>query len=296
LGIAALLTYLFIDSRNETVEVQKLLTAKVEQFASTQSKLDSISKVLDQKIIEVRRLGGSLTELERIKGQLENDKKRLGSDLSFSIQRYNLKIRDYKNFLAQNEIDVQNLRAENGSLRSQARALEQEKQTILTENEGLKNEKAALAKTLTDYSLQNADLKNKVNLASALKAVDVQILALTAAGKERRGGIYKAGRIDQLKIRFTLLANSLAQQTDKEIYLRILDVTGAVVSDSGVGGVTSFEGQEIGYSLRQTVPFENNDQEVNLLFRRETLYKPGTYTVELYAEGFQIGNGHFTVK
>jgi len=195
-GVMALLAYLFVGSRNETLEVQKLLTAKVEQFASTQQKLDSISSVLDNKIIEVRKLGGSVSELERIKRQLESDKKKLKYDLSFSIQQYNLKINDYKAFLAQNDVNLRQLKTENGSLLNRARVLEEEKQTILTENEGLKHEKAALTQTVDDYSLQNAELKNKVSLASAMKAVNVEVAAVAANGKERRGGMYKASRIE----------------------------------------------------------------------------------------------------
>ncbi|MEZ0485079.1 hypothetical protein [Fibrella aquatica] len=295
-GVLALLAYLFMGSRNETLEVQKLLTSKVEQFASTQIKLDSISKVLDQKLVEVRQLGGNVTELERIKRQLESDKKRLKSDFTFSIQQYDLKIRDYKNFLTTNDADLRKLRAENGSLLSRTRTLEEEKQHMLTENEGLKFEKAALVRAVVDYSLQNADLQSKVTLASAMKAVGVEVAALATNGKERRTGPYKASRIDRLKIDFVLLANPVSQKGDKDVYVRILDPRGAVVSESGVGGVLMIDGRELGYSIRHTVSYANNDQQVELLYRRENAYKPGSYTVELYAEGFKIGAGRFDVK
>ncbi|GAB3957859.1 hypothetical protein GCM10028805_51370 [Spirosoma harenae] len=295
-GILALLAYLFVGSRNETLEVQKLLTTKVEQFAATQFKLDSISKVLDDKIVEVRQLGGSVTELERIKRQLEVDKKRLKSDLTFSLQQYTLKIKDYKNFLTQNEADIRQLKNENGSLMTKTQALEKEKQTILNENEGLKQEKEALAQTVVDYSIQNADLKNKVTLASALKAVNVDVNAVASNGRERRGGTYKSSRIDRLKITFILPSNPVAVKNNKEIFVRLLDSNGAVVNESALGGILLFEGHELGYSLRQTVLFENNDQRVDINFRRETPYKPGTYIVELYSEGFRIGDGHFEVK
>lgn len=295
-GVLALLAYLFIGSRNETLEVQKLLTTKVEQFALTQGKLDSISGVLDKKIVEVRQLGGSVTELERIKRQLETDKKKLRYDLSFSVQKYNLKIRDYTNFLALNEVDLRKLRDENGSLRNRTRALEEEKQTILSENEGLKNEKAALAQSVFEYSLQNADLQNKVTLASAIKAVNVEVTALAVNGKERQGGQYKASRIDRLRIAFILPSNPVAAEKEIDIYARILDPNGAVISESGVGGIVWFDGHEIGYSTRQTVLFENNDQRVDLFFRRDAAYRPGTYSVELYSDGFKIGDGRFTVK
>ena len=83
-GVIALLSYLFIGARNETFELQKALTTKVEQLSSTQIKLDSISKSLDEKIKEVEMLGGNVAELEKVKAQLESDKKKLKSDLSFS--------------------------------------------------------------------------------------------------------------------------------------------------------------------------------------------------------------------
>lgn len=295
-GILALLAYLFMGSRNETLEVQKLLTTKVEQFALTQRKLDSLSKVLDEKIVEVRQLGGSVTELERIKRQLENDKKKLKSDLSFSMQQYELKINDYKNFLVLNENDLRKLRAENGNLLSRARALEQEKQTILSENEGLKNEKAALTQTVADYSERNADLQSKVALAATLKAVNVDVLAIAANGKERRGGSYKASRIDRLKVSFDLPANPVAAKNTKDLYLRVLDANGAVMSESGIGGVLWADGRELGYTVRQSIAYESNDQHVEMLYHREAPYKPGDYVIELYAEGAQIGSGRFTVK
>lgn len=295
-GVLALLAYLFVGSRNETLEVQKLLTSKVEQFATTQLKLDSIAKVLDEKIVEVRQLGGSVVELERIKRQLENDKKKLKSDLTFSSQQYSLKIRDYQNFLTSNEADIRKLKNENGTLVSRAQTLEQEKQTIIQENEGLKNEKAALAQAVFDYSLQNADLQNKVTLASAMKAVNIEVNALASNGKERKGGNYKASRIDRLKVTFILPSNPVAIRNNKDIYLRILDMNGAVISESGIGGVMWFEGRELGYSARQSVPFENNDQRVDMVYRRDATYKPGDYTVELYSEGFKIGDGRFEVK
>ncbi len=295
-GILSLLAYLFIGSRNETLEVQKQLTTKVEQFASVQVKLDSISTVLTEKIAQVRQLGGSIAGLERIKQQLENDKKKLKYDLTFSVQQYNLKIRDYTNFLVQNEADISKLKAENGSLLSRARTLEQEKQSILTENEGLKYEKAALAKTVVDYSLQNADLKKKVTLASSLKAVNVEVTALADNGKERRGGSYKASRIDRLKIAFIIPSNPVAEEGSSNIYVRILDPSGAVVSESASAGILWFEGRELGYSTRQTIASEPNDQQVAIFFHRDAAYKPGLYRVELYTDGFRIGDSGFEVK
>lgn len=298
-GVLALLGYLFMGARNETLELQKSLTSKVEQLSSTQIKLDSISKSLDEKILEVQSLGGSVAELEAVKAQLENDKKKLKTDLSFSVQKYESKIKDYETFLAAKDDDIRKLKEENGVLVTKNQTLETEKQQVIVENAALKTEKEELSTTLTktvdDFTTKNNDLKRQVTLASAMKAINVQVTALSSKGKERDGGEYKAKRIDQLKVSFIMPSNPVAAQNNKDIYVRVLDANGAVV-ENGNGGIVQADGKEIGYSFKQSVPFENNDQRVDLISGKGASYTKGKYSVELYSEGFKIGKGAFEVK
>ena len=298
-GVLALLGYLFMGARNETLELQKSLTSKVEQLSTTQIKLDSISKSLDEKILEVQGLGGSVAELEAVKAQLENDKKKLKTDLSFSAQKYESKIKDYETFLVAKDDDIRKLKAENGILVAKTQTLETEKQQVIVENTSLKTEKAELTTTLTktvdDFTTKNNDLKRQVNLASAMKAINVQVTALSSKGKERDGGEYKAKRIDQLKVAFIMPSNPVAAQNNKDIYVRVLDTNGAVV-ENGNGGIVQVDGKEIAYSFRKNVPFENNDQRVDLVSGKGANYTKGQYSVELYSEGFKIGKGIFEVK
>lgn len=298
-GVLALLGYLFMGARNETLELQKSLTSKVEQLSSTQIKLDSISKSLDEKILEVQSLGGNVAELEAVKAQLENDKKKLKTDLSFSIHKYESKIKDYETFLAAKDDDIRKLKEENGMLVAKTQTLETEKQQVIVENAALKTEKEELSTTLTktvdDFTTKNNDLKRQVTLASAMKAINVQVTALSSKGKERDGGEYKAKRIDQLKVSFIMPSNPVAAQNNKDIYVRVLDANGAVV-ENGNGGIVQADGKEIGYSFKQTVPFENNDQRVDLVSGKGANYTKGKYSVELYSDGFKIGKGAFEVK
>ncbi len=296
IGIVALLSYLFMGARNETFELQQSLTSKVEQLSTTQIKLDSISLVLNEKISEIQKLGGNVTELENVKAQLESDKKKLKSDFNFSVQKYDAKIKEYENFLAVKDEDIRKLQEENGTLLARTKTLEEEKQQVLTENNGLKTEKANLVQTVSEYTSQNDDLKRKVTMASAMKAINVQVAALASNGKVREGGLYKASKINKLKISFIMPSNPVAEKNNKEIFVRILDQNGAVVSEDGTSGTVSNDGKEIGYSFKQSVPFENNDQKVDIIYGKSAPYQSGKYSIELYSEGFKIGNGSFQVK
>ncbi|WP_337042589.1 hypothetical protein [Emticicia sp. 17c] len=296
IGILALMGYLFIGARNETFELQESLTTKVEQLSATQIKLDSISKALDEKIVKIKQLGGNIAELKRIKTQLENDKRLLKSDLNFSLQKYNSKIKDYENFLSLKERDFNLLKEENTRLKERTETLEQEKLEVINENANLKTDKENLSQTVAEYSAENYNLQQQVTLASSMKAVGVQVAALSSNGRVREGNSFKASRVHRLRISFIMPSNPIAIKNRKDIYVRILDTNGGVISDNATSGVLNFEGSEIGYSVKQGVLFENNDQRVEIIYAQSAPYSPGKYVVELYSEGFKIGKGSFEIK
>lgn len=296
IGILALLGYLFMGARNDTFELQKSLTDKVEQLSATQVKLDSISKILDEKIANIKKLGGNIIELKRIKAQLESDKKLLKSDLNFSIQKYSTKIKDYENFLTVKDKEFNNLKEENTQLKARTEILELEKEVVVLENNTLKNDRESLSQTVAEYSAENYNLQRQVTLASSMKAINVQVAALSSNGKAREGNSFKASRISKLRISFIMPSNAIAVKNRKDIYVRILDANGGLISDNANAGVLEYEGNEIGYSIRQGVLFENNDQKVDIIYAQETPYSSGKYEIELYCEGFRIGKGGFEVK
>jgi len=295
IGILALLGYLFMGARNDTFELQKSLTEKVEQLSSTQVKLDSISTILDEKIASIKKLGGNIVELKRIKAQLESDKKLLKSDLNFSIQKYSTKIKDYENFLTVKDKEFNNLKEENTQLKARTEILELEKEVVVQENTTLKNDRESLSQTVAEYSAENYNLQRQVTLASSMKAINVQVAALSSNGKTREGNSFKASRIQKLRISFIMPSNAIAVKNRKDIYVRILDANGGLI-DNANAGVLEYEGNEIGYSIRQSVLFENNDQKVDIIYAQETPYSSGKYEIELYCEGFRIGKGGFEVK
>ena len=296
IGIMALLGYLFMGARNETLELQKSLTTKVEQLSATQIKLDSISKALDEKIIRIRKLGGSIAELKRVRAQLENDKRLIKSDLNFSLQKYKSKINDYENFLTVKDKDLAKIKEENDKLLARTKTLEEEKEQVVYENTSLKNDKETLFQRVAEYSLENDDLQRQVTLASAMKAINVQVAAISPNGKVRTEGFYKSSRIDRLKISFIMPSNPVAIKNRKDIYVRILDSEGGVMTENATAGVLTSEEKELGYSLKQSVVFENNDQKVDVIYEVDSPYKIGKYIVELYSEGFKIGRGSFEVR
>lgn len=293
--LAAILGYLFFKEKEKTKELESLVGTKVLEITDARVALDSISRVLDEKILELEALGGNVTELERIKAELEKDVASLRSGANFSAKKYKDKIAEYERFLNEKEEEIVRLKEENGMLSTENLTLKTEKEQVISQNVALSHSKDSLINKVDEVSTKNKDLQEKVNMASALKATNVQIVGLTSRGKEKDGKL-KDRRIDQLKVSFTLLANPLTEKVNKEVMLRLLDPDGATLNDMGRGGVLKHQGLERGYTIKQNVLYTNSDQKVDIYYKKDKDFKSGVYKVELYSEGFLIGTGSFEVK
>lgn len=285
------LLYFFYQERQENDSKDTIIAAKTEEVLFTKTKLDSISAQLDEKIAEIQQLGGSVDSLVALKQQLEKDKQSLKDLNTYSAKKYEDKIRSYEAVLNQKDRDIAQLKEELGVVTAKNEELSQAVS-------GLQGERAALADSVTNYAVQNRELSEKVTMASALRAENITVNAMTSKGKEREGGSYKARRIDKLKVSFALAPNSIARQDRKEVFLRILDPNGAVLSDMATGsGAFIYNGREMIYSSKEAVNFDNTRQSLDIMYGRGGVpFKDGKYTVELYSEGFKIGQGDFTVK
>ncbi|MFC5411623.1 hypothetical protein ACFPMF_20040 [Larkinella bovis] len=295
LGILAalnlLLLYFYYQERQTNKNQQSTLIDKTQEMLITKARLDSISTQLDAKISEIQSLGGQVDSLLKVKEQLEADKRNLRNVAAFDVRKYDAKIKEYLALLNEKDKEIGQLKEENSILTSQ-------NQTLTEENTSLKNERQALTDTVSRYSEQNRELAEKVTLGSALKAENLVVNAINRRGKESDGGEYRSRRIEKIKIAFRLATNPIAQQNEKEIYLRILDPSGSVIADNATGsGQFIVNGQEMVYTAKQTIQYDNSGQQVVFIYGRGNIpFKEGTHQIELFSEGFKIGQGDFTIK
>jgi len=285
------LVYFIYHEKQENQVKDEIITAKTEEVLFTKTKLDSISAQLDMKITEIQQLGGSVDSLVALKSQLERDKLQLKNVNNFALADYNKKIKSYEAVLNQKDTEIAQLKQELGIVTSKNQELNQQVSV-------LDSQRRQLSDSVTNYSSLNKELSEKVTLASALRAENLTIYAVSAKGKERDGGKFKAKRIDKLRVNFKLGDNAVAKQNEKEIYLRILDPEGAVLSDMATGsGSFVVNGKESIYSSKQTINFTNTGQSVDIFYGRGGVpMKDGTYAIEVYCEGFKIGQGELIVK
>lgn len=290
-ALNVLLLYFYYQERQDNKTKDATIAAKTEEVLIAKTKLDSISAQLDTKIAEIQRLGGSIDSLMKVKAQLEVDKRELKNVSSFDGKKYDQKIRNYQAILAQKDQEIARLKEENG-------VLSQQNESLAQENSGLKAEKQSLSDSVVSVTIKNQELAEKVTIAAALHAETVTINAINARGKESDGGSYKAKKTDKIHISIQLSPNGLAKKDEKLIYVRVIDPSGAVVSDLATGsGEFIYNNQGMIYTAMQKFTFDNSRQRLDFFYGRGGQpFKEGTHTVEVYCEGFRIGEGEFTIR
>jgi len=282
-ALNGVLFYLNIKERDKNkVLTQTNQTVEAEKDA-TLAKLDSLEQEYDKRIAEVQKLGGDVESLQKVKEQLEKDKVSLRTLTVAERKKYLSQIKKYEQMLVAKDEEIV--------------VLKQQNETLYSENTTLKTKQVRLADSISTIDAQKRALAEKVRVGGALKAENLTINVLNEKGKEREGGEYRAKKIDRLKIIFDVAENKITDAGTHTVYMRLVEPDGAAVFDMATGGGTfNYEGKEAFYTAKKDILYDKTRQKVDFVFSKGTPYKSGRHTVELYADGFQIGTGSFVVK
>ncbi|MBB6001654.1 hypothetical protein [Arcicella rosea] len=295
------LGFLYFRERQFNKRNEDLSDLRAKDLLVASTKLDSIENQLNTKIIEIKRLGGDVSELIRAKQQLQKDKIALQKSVGFSMKKYELKFKKYLTLLGEKDNELLKLRKENGILAAMNDSLSKEAQALL---EDITFAQKALNDSAINYTLRqkelserNRELSEKVSQAAALHAESINVYAISVKGKESDGGVYKSKKVDKVRITFYLQENPLTTREAKVIFLRIIDPSGQSVADMSTGsGSFTYKNRDVTYTAKQRIVYDNSHQSVEFVYSRGQAYKDGKHIIELYAEGYKIGEGFFEVK
>jgi cell division protein ZapB len=272
---------IYLDTK-EKQEVRTQLITTEEELATTMQRLKDINAELDEKIAQVEKLGGDVSDLEQAKAEITEELRRTKRATGKEIKALKDRVEGYELLLKNKDAEILKLQSVNKEL--------------LTENRSLKTEKNQLGDSLNRLTQSKQELASKVAIASQLKAENIRIVALNDRGKERSSP-FRAKQITQLKIEFNLAENSVAPIEGKKIMIRIIDENGQVLFDVARGsGTFIYNGKEEFYTAAQEVLFDNTRQKLSYLYDKGSEYAPGTYSLEIYTDDYQIGRGEFVVK
>lgn len=263
----------------------------------------------DEKIVyqndEKTRLQTELDSLEAQIQQVNSSKTKLNAEMQAKNDSLQSKIHYLRAQLAKGKLtaadlqkaqeDIKQLRYFVTKYTADLEELKKQNAELTTERDTLKNNLQTVQTKATDLEKKNEDLNTKVQVGSALKTSGITIGTFKVKGSGKEVDNDKAKNVKKIKINFTVANNSIATQGMHDIYIRIVDPAGNLITQGDSGTFTA-DGQDLQYTYKTSIEFKNDDTTYPVDWTNAAPFQKGVYTVILYADGFTMGKTTFTLK
>lgn len=186
------------------------------------------------------------------------------------------------------------------SLNDKITGMEQEVARLTEENKTLTQDKVALiadkeklTTDLTTTTEAKQNLEKKVDVASTLNASNIVItpIDIKKSGKEKVSTVAK--RVDKLVVSFDV-NNRIAQPGLTDVYVLVIGPDGKPVTNAstGSGTFTTRDEGEKEYTAKVQVDVETaKNKNVEFGFKPGVSFQQGSYKIQIYQNGFLIGEG-----
>lgn len=266
-----------------------LLTRMHEQEIESQQMLELAE--MDKREME-NEYEQFAMQYNEMKMQIKNDS--LVAQLEKEQQRTEELLAELKQVKSSNAAEIMRLKKELATLRKVLRSfvqqidsLNRENQQLSQENTNLKTQNRQAKAHISNLSSENEALSEKVDIASQLDATGIW-----AEGRNKRGK--KAKRIKDVKkfaIGFTIARNVTTATGIRSIYIRIATPTGEVLTQ---GGTFQYENRQLEFSIRKDIEYTGEEQNIQVWWDVAQALSAGTYRVDIFADGHNIGSTTFT--
>jgi len=209
------------------------------------------------------------------------------------------KIKQLLRYQAGDAEKIKKYREELETLRKVMRSYIVQIDSLNTRNRFLTEENVQVRQQLSDAETQNVELSREkemlgtqVQLAKVLSAKNMTVITLNKRENDAEGKIKK---ITKISVGFTVRENAVSDPGKKVIYLRLLNPDNIALANTA-GDMFTYNGENIVYSEKRDIEYENKDIDVNIFWNKTEELTPGNYTAVLYSEGYEIGSASFTLK
>ena len=194
--------------------------------------------------------------------------------------------------IAQYRQEVTTMRAIMKNYIVQVDSLNRRNEILMAENSQVKQDFAQSVNKNQQLEEEKGHLQEKIKMAQQLEASELLAVGISARGKEAES----ARRATQIRISLVISKNVTTPRGSKVIYVRIQNPNQLLFQKSP-DDVFPFEDLKIPYSAKREVTYEGNSLPVNIFWDNEgAAFLPGEYTVDIFADGNNIGTTKFTMK
>jgi hypothetical protein len=155
-----------------------------------------------------------------------------------------------------------------------------------------------LDSNLTVTTVAKQDLEKKVDVASTLNASNIAITPVNVKSNGKEKVTTTAKHVNKLLITFDV-NNRIAQSGMTDVFVCITGPDGksVITQTTGSGTFTTREEGEKSFTAKVPVDVETaKSKNVEFAFSPGANFQQGNYTIQIYQNGFKIGEGTRELK
>jgi prefoldin subunit 5 len=248
------------------------------------------------------------TELDSLEAQIEQvnaGRAKMTASMIAKNDSLRAKIRVLRRELAKGKLSVAELNKAQEDIKqlryfvtkytADIEELKKENQNLVTERDTLKTNLTTVSEKATALEQKNQELDTKVKIASAIKVGSANVVAYKIKNSGKEDDVTKARQAQKIKINFTVASNAVAEKGLHDVYVRLIDPTGNLITppDSGTFNADS---QDLQYTYKTSIDFRDDGSTYTIDWMNPAPFQKGTYTVLLYADGYTMGKTSITLK
>src|SRR5258705_4009354 len=271
----------------------KEVLSKTEEGVHYMSQRDSLESLYkftldkyDSVTVANNDLSGKLTgkqsEISKLKGEIGSILRKKNATSS--------ELARAKTLIDELNTQIETLQAENARLTG-------ENQTLTTEKAQLIVEKDTLTANLATTQTEKKALEQTVDIGSTFSASNIAITPVNEKGNGKEKETTTAKRVDKLVVSFNV-ENRIAKTGPAGMYIIVTAPDGKVISSETTNGGTFTTRQEgdLTFTSKLTVPYEQGTRQNVQLPLTQEKFQTGDYKIQVYHNGFKIGEGVRTLK
>ncbi|HTI08846.1 MAG TPA: hypothetical protein VL832_09830 [Puia sp.] len=287
LGLAFLGTWGYILVHNNKTE--KVITQGQTQIAQVTDEKTNIRKSFDESLARLDSMTGLSAKLQGRLAESNKDIAKKKAQIRSILNKKNAtaeELNKAKEMIAQ-------LNDKIGSMEQEVARLTQDNQGLTQEKVVLTADKEKLTSDLAETTAVKVDLEKKVDVASTLNATNIAITPIDVKSNGKEKVTTTSKRVDKLMVSFDV-NNRIAQPGTTDVYVCVIGPDGKnMTADSASSGtITTREEGDKAFTAKLPVELETGKtKNVQFAFTPGGHFQQGNYTIEIYQNGFKIGQG-----
>ena len=162
-------------------------------------------------------------------------------------------------------------------------SLNSENEKLKIENKEVTNKYQQASNQARRLTQEVNQLGEKVQMAKRLDAANIQLKAINDRGRDA-----KIDKATKLMLTFIIQKNISANVGEQTLYIRLMKPDNDILTKPN-SGTFKFENKDITYSLRKPIEYDGEEQSIILYWDIAEYISPGSYRVDIFAEGNLIG-------